>query len=230
MPNWNENELTITGPDVNKVLETIRSQSGDDEDARILDFNTIIPYPQIYRDMDKRAKEYREKFHAIAKDDPERKQKLEALGAEYGVEPGTPWIKDGYNSGGYEWCCDNWSTKWNATQVHLTTRADSSKPLRKTSKCIHCQTVHKTETMLVLTCQQCGSPLPDAEPIQAFLEFDTAWSPPIPVIEKLASMFPDHAFELKYYEGGMGFSGHARWSEGIEEFHHQYDYDGPRGG
>ena len=49
MPNWNENELTITGPDVNKVLETIRSQSGEDEDVRILDFNTIIPYPQIDR-------------------------------------------------------------------------------------------------------------------------------------------------------------------------------------
>ena len=84
--------------------------------------------------------------------------------------------------------------------------------------------------MIVLTCQQCGSPLPDAEPIQAFLEFDTAWSPPISVIEKLASMFADHAFELKYFEGGMGFSGHARWSEGAEEFHHQYEYSGPRGG
>jgi hypothetical protein len=90
--------------------------------------------------------------------------------------------------------------------------------------------VHKTEAMIVLTCQQCGSPLPDAEPIQAFLEFDTAWSPPIPVIAKLASMFPDHIFELKYFEGGMGFSGHARWSEGDEEFHHQYEYSGPRGG
>jgi hypothetical protein len=79
-------------------------------------------------------------------------------------------------------------------------------------------------------CQQCGSPLPEKQPIQAFLEFDTAWSPPIPVIEKLASMFPDHAFELKYFEGGMGFSGHARWSEGAEQFHHSYEYSGPRGG
>ena len=108
MPNWNENELTLTGPDVNKVLEAIRSESIHDQDMRILDFNKIIPYPQIYRDLDKRAEEYREKFADIENDDPERKQKLEALGAEYGVEPGTPWLKDGYNSGGYEWCCDNW--------------------------------------------------------------------------------------------------------------------------
>ncbi|HAX71754.1 MAG TPA: hypothetical protein PK152_02785 [Anaerolineales bacterium] len=230
MPNWTENELTISGPDVNKVLETIRSDSIHDQDKRILDFNRIIPYPQIYRDMDKRAEEYREKFADIENDDPERQQKLEALGAEYGVEPGTPWIADGYNSGGYEWACDNWMTKWNACHVHLTTHADSSKPLNKTSKCAYCGTVHKTEAMIVLTCQQCGSPLLDAEPIQAFLEFDTAWSPPIPVIAKLASMFPDHTFELKYFEGGMGFSGHARWSEGDEEFHHQYEYSGPRGG
>ena len=230
MPNWTENELTITGPDVNKVLETIRSETIEDHDMRILDFNRIIPYPQIYRDMDKRAEEYQEKLHVIATDDPERQQKLEALGAEYGVEPGTPWLKDGFNSGGYEWCCSSWGTKWQPCHVHLTTRADSSKPLRKTAKCAYCHTVHKTEAMIVLTCQQCGSPLPDAEPIQAFLEFDTAWSPPIPVIEKLASMFPDHIFELKYFEGGMGFSGHARWSEGSEEFHHQYEYDGPRGG
>lgn len=230
MPNWNENELTITGPDVNKVLETIRSESGEDEDIRILDFNKIIPYPQIYRDLDRRAEEYREKLHAIAKDDPERKAKLEALGAEYGVEPGAPWIKDGFNSGGYEWRCENWSTKWNACHVHLTTRPDSSKPLRKTSKCASCKTVHKTGTMAVLTCRQCGAPLPDAEPIQAFLEFDTAWSPPIPVIEKLASLFPDHEFHLTYYEGGIGFCGQARWSGGQEQFHRQDAYSGPRGG
>ncbi|MBV6394133.1 MAG: hypothetical protein KPEEDBHJ_03381 [Anaerolineales bacterium] len=230
MPNWNENELTITGPDVKAVLEAIRSDDIHDQDLRLLDFNRIIPYPQIYRDMDKRAEEYREKFADIENDDPERQQKLAALGAEYGVEPSTPWIQDGYNSGGYEWACDQWMTKWNACHIHLTTHADSSKPLHKKSKYAYCGTTHKTEAMIVLTCQQCGSPLPDAEPIQAFLEFDTAWSPPIPVIAKLACMFPDHTFELKYFEGGMGFSGHARWSGGDEEFHHQYEYSGPRGG
>lgn len=572
MPNWTENELTITGPDVNKVLEAIRSNDIPDQDKRILDFNRIIPYPQVYRDLDKRAEEYREKFANIEKDDPDRQQKLAALGAEYGVDPGMPWIADGFNSGGYEWCCDNWgcyddqtevltidgwklfkdvrsndefftlnqagylelhkslgyvekpysglmyhfktklidvkvspdhnmyvttprtkiyrfisakdipycrvklkqtgiwqgveknehvlptekralrtfqerrlhmddfleflgyflsegslnkrpckrggyqyyvritqkkpdsrakmidcinrlnfktyfkkldiiindfqlylyleqfghahekyipkdikglssrqlkilldalvlgdgtrvksggflyyttsrqlandmqeiglkvgaitslsvddrvgtvtkygsrrnhkcyvisfyansdkvgsevnrhqivkvpyqgsiycvivpnhtlfvrrngkvvwcgNTKWNGNRVHLTTHADSSKPLRKTSKCAYCGTIHKTEAMIILTCQQCGSPIPDIEPIQAFLEFDTAWSPPLSVIAKLATMFPDHIFELKYFEGGMGFSGHARWSEGNEEFHHQYEYSGPRGG
>ena len=170
MPNWNENELTITGPDVNKVLETIRSQSGDDQDIRLFDFNTVIPYPQIYRDMDRRAEEYRERLQAIANDDPQRKQKLEALGLEYGVEPGTPWIKDGFNSGGYEWCCDMWGTKWQPCNIHLTTRADSSQPVRKTSKCLYCNTVQKTDSMQLLTCQQCGSPLPDCWQVNTCIE------------------------------------------------------------
>ena len=231
MPNWTENELTITGPDVQKVLDAIRSETDGDEDARVLDFDRIIPYPKEYKELDLRAREYQQKLFAINKDDPDRQGKLETLAVEYGVEPGTPWLKDGFNSGGYEWCCEFWGSKWNASHPTLTTRKDNTKDhIRQTIQCSYCQAINKTTQMTVLTCQQCGSPLPDSQPLLAFIEFDTAWSPPIPVIEKLASMFSDHAFELKYFEGGMGFSGHARWSEGVEQFHHQYDYDGPRGG
>jgi hypothetical protein len=231
MPNWAENELTITGPDVENILNAVCSGPCENNDVRTLDFDKIIPYPKMYKELDQRSNEYQEKFLAIGKDDPERQVKLNALAAEYGVEPGTPWLKDGFNSGGYDWCCENWATKWSARGISLTTRPDHSKEVtRKTAKCSFCQTVHNVEHMTVWVCQQCGSPLPNPQPLLAFLEFDTAWSPPIPVIEKLASMFPDHAFELKYFEGGMGFSGHARWAAGSEEFHYQYDYDGPRGG
>lgn len=231
MPNWVENELTIHGPEVQKVLETIRSRSEEDEDMRILDFNQIIPYPNLFREIDQRAHDYNQKHTAIPKDDPQRDQKLIALARAYDVEPGTPWIKDGYNSGGYEWCCENWSTKWNASSVHLTTSIDSSSQSNaKSIQCAYCQTVHNSQGMQVLICQRCGSPLPDTHLIQAFLEFNTPWSPPIRIIEKLASMFPNHTFELKYFEGGMGFSGHGRWCDGEEAFHQMADYDGPRGG
>jgi len=229
MPNWAENDLTITGPDVQKVLNAIRSES--DEDARILDFNRIIPYPQHYKELDQRSNEYQEKFLAIEKDDPERQSKLEALAAEYGVEPGTPWLKDGFNSGGYEWTCDHWSTKWNAAHAKLSLRIENAKgQVRRKIKCEYCHTVHKTDEMTVMVCKQCGSPLPDSQAVSALIEFDTAWSPPIPIIEKMASLFPDHEFDLEYFEGGMGFCGHAHWKEGAEQFHNQDDYDGPRGG
>jgi hypothetical protein len=100
----------------------------------------------------------------------------------------------------------------------------------KTTRCSFCQTVHNTARLTVWVCRQCGSPLPAAEADSALIEFDTPWSPPIPVIAALAAMFPGHAFELKYFEGGMGFSGHAGWSAGIEEFHSVYEYNGTRGG
>ena len=231
MPNWCENELTISGPDVQKVLTAIRSEAHDDEDARLLDFDRIIPYPEPYRALDQRAHEYQEKLRAIAKDDPDRQSKLETLAAEYDAEPGAPWIKDGFNSGGYEWCWSHWGTKWNAIHVSLTLRngTGTSQPHKKI-KCVYCQTVNSTERMTVLVCQQCGSPLPDVSPQEAYLEFDTAWSPPIPVIEKLAALFPDHDFQFAYFEGGMGFCGQARWCSGQEQFHHQDVYSGPRGG
>jgi hypothetical protein len=231
MPNWTENELTISGPDVQKVLNAIRSEAHEDEDARLLDFDKIILYPEQYRALDQRAHEYQEKLRAIDKDDPDRQSKLETLAAEYDAEPGAPWIKDGFNSGGYEWTCSNWGTKWNATHVSITQRnGTAARHERKQIKCAYCQMVNRTEHLKVLVCQQCGSPLPVSVPQEAFLEFDTAWSPPFPVIEKLASMFPDHDFQLAYFEGGMGFCGQARWSGGHEQFHHQDVYSGPRGG
>ena len=231
MPNWAENELTITGPDVSRVLKAIHSEFSDDEDARVIDFDRIIPYPQHFKDLDQRARDYEQKFRAIANNDPERQEKLNALASEYGVEPGTMHLKDGFNSGGYEWRCEHWMTKWNAVHTILTTRSDPSRALvPEKSTCAYCKTTHKTAGMKVLVCQQCGSPLPDSQPLQAFVEFDTAWCPPLLVIEKLANMFADHQFDLKYYEGGIGFCGHAGWSGGVKTFHEIDEYDGPRGG
>lgn len=35
--------------------------------------------------------------------------------------------------------------------------------------------------------------------------FQTAWSPPIPLVRKMAEMFPELSFQLRYYEGGNAF-------------------------
>lgn len=229
MPNFCENELTISGPDVERVLAAMRDLESDDPDEHILDFDKIIPYPQELKDLDQRNAEYQAKFFAITKDDPGRDKKLKALADEYGVEPGTPWLKDGYNAGGYEWCIQNWSTKWNACRVSLTKRPANIPPA-EIATCAHCQIQHRTAGMTVLVCQKCGAPLPDTRPIVALLEFETAWSPPEAVIEKLAAMFPDHDFELEYYEGGVGFCGQARWVGGQEQYHNTSEYAGSRGG
>jgi len=66
---------------------------------------------------------------------------------------------------------------------------------------------------------------------EASLNFLTAWSPPIPVIARLASIFPDYRFDFNYYEQGAAFCGHNKWVLGkqtVETF--DPDYRGGRGG
>jgi len=60
--------------------------------------------------------------------------------------------------------------------------------------------------------------------------FQTAWSPPEPVIRKMSKMFPRLKFVLTYFEGGMGFNGLLVCKGGkvIEE--KCGDYFGGRGG
>lgn len=43
-------------------------------------------------------------------------------------------------------------------------------------------------------------------------KFDTPWSPPISLFEKVAKDFPSLTFELEYYEPGMGFAGRNTFS------------------
>ena len=74
--------------------------------------------------------------------------------------------QNGYNCGGYNWCCENWGTKWNFCDVEL----------KETKSSLH-------------------------------YHFQTAWSPPIPVIVKMSELYPHLVFTLKYYEQGRGFAG-----------------------
>lgn len=60
--------------------------------------------------------------------------------------------------------------------------------------------------------------------------FNTAWSPPIPVITELARVFPTLKFSLKYYESGFAFKGYAKYREGSCVEKGQGSYAGRRGG
>lgn len=62
------------------------------------------------------------------------------------------------------------------------------------------------------------------------LTFDTAWSPPIPVIRALGERFPNVTFTLLYYEAGMGFKGAFVMCGGQEVTNMTSDYHGERGG
>jgi hypothetical protein len=42
---------------------------------------------------------------------------------------------------------------------------------------------------------------------ESAIDFFTAWTPPIPIIRKLAELHPDMIFRLEYFEAGMAFRG-----------------------
>jgi len=50
----------------------------------------------------------------------------------------------------------------------------------------------------------------------SIMDFYTAWSPPIPIIKKLAELHKDMEFRLEYNEPGIAFRGvaTAKWQDG----------------
>ena len=101
MPNYCDCTVCIYCPDEeDNNLAEISSFLATPE--KMFSFDKVIPYPEKYRLLDESAMNW------------ERKQK--AL-KDAGTIDHINWSErpaDGYNHGGYEWCIENWGTKWNA--------------------------------------------------------------------------------------------------------------------
>lgn len=59
------------------------------------------------------------------------------------------------------------------------------------------------------------------ERVENSFSFDTAWSPPESLFDKVAADYPELTFRLEYAEPGMNFAGFAEWAKGerIESEH-----------
>jgi hypothetical protein len=88
VPNWCECDLRIEAKD-HKNKGQIKELKAFVKHAKTgknpLDTEKFIPYPKRFTELDKKARE-------------------EAKKGKH--------MKDGFNSGGYEWCNENWGTKW----------------------------------------------------------------------------------------------------------------------
>ena len=62
------------------------------------------------------------------------------------------------------------------------------------------------------------------------INFQTAWSPPIPVVKKMGEMFPHLVFNLSYFEMGAAFNGWFQMTEGEVTENREGEYFGKRGG
>lgn len=91
MPNHCSQDLFVYGPE--PLIKEFISFAEDTN--TVLSHEKFVPYPKQYKDLDEAA--------AIArKSNP------------------TSMVKDGFNSGGYEWCLENWGTKWGIYRAELT--------------------------------------------------------------------------------------------------------------
>src|SRR5262245_27632897 len=102
MPNWCENDLTISG--ASEALDRFITVG--------LDFNTAIPYPEEYAALDRATRAW-EAEHPYGSD---------AYKAHWQERP-----KDGYNHGGYEWCVKHWGCKWPAAEDTMIDRLTPTK-------------------------------------------------------------------------------------------------------
>ncbi len=87
----------------------------------------------------------------------------------------------------YSWCVENWGTKWNAGSVSCDTTVGN---------------------MELLASAQ------DTSPVEITYTFDTAWSPPTPVIAKLSEMYPTVSITHSYIEEGYVFAGEVMYQAG----------------
>lgn len=202
MPNWVENKLSYNGneEEIKEMLEKIRY---DNATIGTIDFNKIIPMP---KSLDIECGSRTDKGIEMVKN------YLENLPAELKGKEGTyeEVLEDLHNHSAdisneeekkiwdvgvtavdnlykynaptwYEWCNDNWNTKWNACGYDENTDYSDSD----------------------------------------FIWFQTAWSAPVPVIQKLSEMYPNIELSLQFADEDLGQNcGEMKFKGGniIEEY------------
>jgi len=122
MPNYVYSNLFVIGD--KKELEKFKKFSKGNE--TLLDMNKFIPYPQKFIDIDiqneKEIKMEKKVIEKIKNDKKLTKKEKEIANYLSLCELNDSYRKkrtDGYNSGGYEWCINNWGTKWNFCDVEF---------------------------------------------------------------------------------------------------------------
>jgi hypothetical protein len=154
MPNYCNNVVEIQGPQ--HILKTLVEHR--------LDFMKIHPYP---KELDITA------GREGADDSPEQKALVAA--EESNLK------KYGYKNW-YDWCVNNWGTKWNAGGDNDAMQVDYDEDVNDQGT--------------------------------ALFQFDTAWAPPLGVLDKLMETHPELSIECRYSEPGVGFFG--VWTDGVD--------------
>jgi len=139
MPNWCYNRVEIYGDNPDQIKEVKKTLAGKET---CFDFNNIVPMPK--------------ELEGTTAPTPEPDSfEAKRLRKQHGYDN---W---------YDWCCDNWDTKWNTASASL-----------------------------------------DEDVAFLKYEFQTAWGPPIQVIEAIREQYPDLGITAFYDEPGMEIAGY----------------------
>jgi len=132
MPNWSYNTLVVQGSpkEREKFKKFAKFKLRKKEMERmgitpsqakkiVLDFNNFIPYPECFKMQDVARVRMTELNNKMSKGKTltkNEKNEMATIVLQYGYE-----FSDGYNSGGWDWCCSHWGTKWNACELQPIT-------------------------------------------------------------------------------------------------------------
>lgn len=130
MPNHCSNDLYVSGPvaEVERFLE--KAVTLDKNGGATLNEDFIMPYPKAFNDLDELSRNWQKNFDDAWQLANAMNPNLDysTFYMEYTREH--PRITDGYNAGGYEWCIENWGTKWgsyNGAEPKLTKTGNTAK-------------------------------------------------------------------------------------------------------
>lgn len=114
MPNWCSGTLLITGPAADIKRFKDRASKG----RKILNENSFIPYPSKFKKLDQIAIKITDKRNKLIEKLISQDKESEVAWKEATEQ--IPFIKDGFNQGGHDWCIEHWGTKWGFCDPEIT--------------------------------------------------------------------------------------------------------------
>lgn len=213
MPNWCHNTLTVSGEadELARFVEAARPRGENGEDAeqgQPLSFASFVPQPS---DEELRKLENYQPCTMCGATGtlPENEMEAHDLGAKWypwmdpaereertcNVCRGTTQERVGME-GWYEWRLRNWGTKWDAAF------ANTSGVMALGNGDMDVEASKESQVATIT-------------PTVAVYKFDTAWSPPAPVIEVASEQHPELEFVLQFAEVGHEYAGRIRFVAGV---------------
>jgi hypothetical protein len=198
---------TVTGPgkEIDRFIEKVIAKN--DEGEKYFDFNALIPRPES---LNITSTSYDTEFFALGIESTEGGM-MGAIRQMMGKERETPLEYDWVKKAGIK------------TREELLAWLEANKPDSLKNACKAAENLEQyghTDWYGWNTCNW-GTKwnsygFSEAERVNGTYEFsfETAWSPPVPIFEKLAEEFPELTFEFLYFDEGWNFAGTATLENG----------------